>query len=282
MPSLQNIKRRIKSVQSTAQLTKAMQMVASMRFRTNQVLASRSHKYRQSLVNLYQKLEVKEVTSNLQHFFESNKIANKTLMVIVSTQRGLCGGLHRASVISAYNWLESKEIDHNNPNQVEIITVNTPGFKQVSNYGGHLRAGFNDFKRQLISEEVLSISELVYDLFSQRGFKEVRLAYISSLTGKAVVEQILPLIPTPSTHEDATLIDSDVERLSLELVHQYLHSVVYDAMSQTMAAEEKGRMIAMNQASENAKKLTQNLKLNYFKQRQANITQEMSEIIGGA
>jgi F-type H+-transporting ATPase subunit gamma len=285
MSSLLQLKRQIKSIKSTAQLTKAMQAVAAMRFKKGLQKAQAVVEYRKHLQQFrstLQELEAEKVEEYLQNFTEGKKV----LSVIIAPSRGFCGGLHRQVAASTYKFLRAQGLEPTDSEQVSFITLHRPGFKQVSVLGGELLAAFNELPKNIDSYDLLAVSELIYQLcFVQKSFKEVYVSFADHISGKVVTEKILPFSLEASDAKHSApanvapvTIDVDLKMILEELLHQYLHMVIYTGLLQTQVAEEKARMIAMNQATDNAKKLVDKLQLVFFKKRQTKITQEVNEV----
>jgi len=292
MPSIRQLSQRIKSVKTTAKITGAMQAVAAMRLRKYTAQSQMIHKYGQHLENILKKviLSLPDLESN---FLLKTRKEGLTLAVIVAPSRGFCGGLHRSVVLSAYQNLIDKGLDPSNPDQVEFLTLHKPSQRLVTKLGGKVLAFFNGPFKDLNHYRVLPISELVFRLWADENsrFKEIFVTYAeptSSLKALLHSKKILPLtsdeinINTEDSINVETNIEVDIDQLLAEVMPQWLEMNIQKSLLETMAAEEGARMMAMNQASDNAKRLADKLKLVYYRQRQAKITQEISEIVGGS
>ena len=284
MSSLQQLKSRIRSVKSTSQLTKAMQTVAAMRFRKNIVKADKSKQFmdlvEQTLVNLIGVVDYAERAKLiLPRYSKTN------LFLIISPTRGFCGGLHRLVTLETYKTIEDLGLNTSDNSEVKFVTVGRPAHKQVSRLGGELLAAFDELPKNPDQYDVLAVSELLYDLYqADSSIGKVYMSYVAYPSSKIVTIPILPFdlnrlsTTSKTTSLDLFTIDSTSEKLIDELIHEYLQAEIFGAIWQTFASEEKNRMVAMNQASDNAKTLMQGLQLAYFRTRQAKITQEMAEI----
>lgn len=279
MSNISQLKRRIKSIASTSQLTKAMQTVAAMRFKKNLAKEKLISKYSLSLENFtdeFSKFNLKDFNSPF-----IQRTGNKKLIVILGPTRGFCGGLHRSIANFSYRSLKEQNVDFLNPDQVNFITLNKPAFTQISRNGGMLLASFTDLPKNPDEYSLLAVSEYIYKVFLEdSSIGEVHFVYASDNSLEPIkYEQILPFKFKNTKNLSTTFeLDSSVEDLFSELIHQYLQAKIQSCLMQTFVAEEKARMVAMNQATDNATKLKSALNLVYFKQRQAKITQEMSEI----
>ena len=292
MPSIRQLQTRIKSVQTTAKITGAMQAVAAMRLKKYTAQSNSAHKYGQELREI-----LKKVVSSLSDFDNSpllkSRNKGKSLVIIVGPSRGFCGGLHRSVVLNAYQGLKDRGIDPTDPNQVEFITLNKPAYRMMTKLGGKILAFFNGPFKDLNPYKILPVSELIFRLWAQEDsrFADIFIAFAeptSSLKAKLHLQKILPLTQNDLGEEvldiqgEHTFLENDIEKFLDEFLPQWLEMNIHQALLETMAAEEGARMMAMNQASDNAKRLTDKLKLVYFRQRQAKITQEISEIVGGS
>lgn len=286
MPSLKQLKTRIQSIKSTAQLTKAMQAVAAMRFKKNMAKVSSAKEFSEDLNKFKEQILT---YLNPKSPFVTGNPDGRVLSLIVSPTRGFCGGLHRSLSIASHKFLKGLNIDPVDPKQATFITINKPGVKQISRLGGSVLASFNELPKNPDQYDILSVSELIYSAFSQNAdFKEVYLTFASLPKGEIVTTKILPLNQEKSNFDEkedpndlGRVIDSPLDSLAKEFIHQYLQATINSALLQTYACEEKARMVAMHQATDNAQKINQSLQLSYFRQRQAKITQEMNEIAGG-
>lgn len=279
MSNISQLKRRIKSITNTSQLTKAMQTVAAMRFKKNLAKEKIAQEYTKSLEVFEQEL----VNFNLKTLNSPfiNRTGDKKLIVILGPTRGFCGGLHRSISNFAYRFLKDQDVDFLNPEKVNFITVNKPAFTQISRNGGMLLASFTELSKNPDEYDLLAISEYIFKTFlADEKIGEVYFVYATNILENPIaVDKILPFSFQESKSISTTSeLDSTLEKLFLELVHQFLQAKIQSCLMHTFTAEEKARMVSMNQATDNALKLKSNLNLIYFKERQAKITQEMSEI----
>lgn len=285
MSTIRQTKNRIKSVQTTAKITKAMQAVAAMRLRRYSKKCEIATKYYENLKNSLDSALVS--IANIENYPILNGNPNgKILVIVIAPSRGFCGGLHRTCVSETFKYLEANNINGLDNNAVEFVTVNRPGFRVISRLGCAVKANFAGPYKDIDPYIILPISELLVRLWQKSDYSKVYLTYAktsSSLKPNVLVEQVLPFqvginnVSTTPINED-----TDFEGILAEAIPQYLQGLVNFAILSTQTAEEGARMVAMNQATDNAKELTKKLKLVFFRQRQAKITQEISEIIGGS
>jgi F-type H+-transporting ATPase subunit gamma len=253
-----------------------MQSVASMRLRRYQ---------KQNLALLhYKQVLTKNLTSILSseqinpHSFEVADAKQKTLVILVAPTRGFCGGLHRKIVVDTYQNL-AQEI-----NQISFIAINKPSKRGISRLGGEILAFYPGPFKELSIHKIMSISELVKQLWLKGEYNKILIANAeptNSLMGKTCLKQILPF-EAQVENSNPISCELDKETFISEFLEQWLEMEIHIAMLNTQTAEEGARTVAMSGANTNANKLRQKLKLSYAKQRQAKITQEVSEIIGGS
>ena len=293
MPSIRQLSQRIKSVKTTAKITGAMQSVAAMRLRKYTRQSQLVDSYGSALKTVLSRIVSNSMDSDEDPLLLTRNIG-KTLVVIVAPSRGFCGGLHRSVVLNAYQKVRELNIDPADSDNVEFITLHKPAYRLMTKLGGRILAFFNGPFKDLNPYKVLPVSELIYRLWADPDsrFKEVYISYAeptSSLKANLHFKSILPLdqfeiskVSGKEISSESTFLETDVKKILTEFLPQWLEMNVHLALVQTMAAEEGARMIAMSQASDNAGRLADKLKLVYYRQRQAKITQEISEIVGGS
>jgi F-type H+-transporting ATPase subunit gamma len=290
MSSIRNTKNRIKSVQTTAKITKAMKAIAAMRLKRYSAKAKHVEEYAKTLQNSLN--EVLQTISSNNKTLTGNP-SGKILLVIVGPSRGFCGGLHRTAVSQTIKFFQAQNVDITDPAKVEIITINRPANRVLSKTGGKVLASFDGPYKQIDTYKILPISELIHQLWLTANYKAVYLSFAkanSALKANIIVDQFLPFgdVSNNGTAMDASTkktpvnVDTDSEHLVAEIVPQLIHAEIYLGLLLTQTAEEGARMLAMNQATDNAKELEKKLQIVYFRQRQAKITQEIAEIVGGS
>ena len=293
MSSIRNTKNRIKSVQTTAKITKAMKAIAAMRLKRYSSKATHVEQYTKTLQNSLN--DVLQTVPSTNPILAGNP-SGKILLVIVGPSRGFCGGLHRTAVSETIKFFQAQGVDITNPNQVEIITINRPANRVLSKTGGKVLASFDGPYKQIDTYKILPISELINQLWLTSNYKAVYLSFAkanSALKANIIVDKFLPFggrvngrnsgnVGVSVTSKTPVNIDTDSDHLIGEIVPQLIHAEVYLGLLLTQTAEEGARMLAMNQATDNAKELEKKLQIVYFRQRQAKITQEIAEIVGGS
>lgn len=289
MSSIRNTKNRIKSVQTTAKITKAMKAIAAMRLKRYSAKATHVEQYAKTLQNSLN--DVLQTVPSTNPVLAGNP-EGKILLVIVGPSRGFCGGLHRTAVSETIKFFQAQNVDITDPSKVEIISINRPANRVLSKTGGKVLASFDGPYKQIDTYKILPISELINQLWLTGNYKAVYLSSAkanSALKANINVDKFLPFggdvnknFITSIESKTPVNIDTDSDHLIAEIVPQLIHAEIYLGLLLTQTAEEGARMLAMNQATDNAKELEKKLQIVYFRQRQAKITQEIAEIVGGS
>ena len=287
MPSTRDIRRRIKSVKNTAQITKAMQMVASSKMRKAQLAALAGRPY----AGLMNKVmgDVAAANADFTHPFMEKRDGAKRVVIIVSSDKGLCGALNSNLTREATKFDKDTTV---------FVCAGKKGAQFVARTKRKLIAEFN-YKDSPLFAEARAISKFVQEMFLKGEVDRVDILYtnfISTLNQKPELKQLLPIgelkgVKTGfSTGEAEALAQSGVEYVFEPgadsvlgaLLPHYLNFQVYQILLEAKASEHSSRMVAMKNATDNAKQLIKDLTLEYNKLRQANITRELLEITSAA
>lgn len=269
--SMNDIKARIKSVGSTMQITRAMELVATSKLRRQKERAEASRAFREELLSVIKRLTSPELSS-LSWYKEKE---GRTLYVVIGGDRGLAGG-YNANVFRMLRSLDErgdglylpigkKALEHLKHKKCEILSE-----------------GFGIAAAITVGDS-MKIASLIKDAFLNRGISQVVLIYTyfaSMLASITKNEKLLPLSPNGESHDP--IFEGEAEELLDKIIPDYLGGVVYTAVLESIAAESGARRTAMNSASKNAEKMTADLMLEYNRARQAAITQEITEIVSGA
>lgn len=288
MANLQDIRRRIKSVENTSQITKAMQMVAASKMKKaqDQAVAGRAYADRLNAVlgNLKSNME------GLAHPFLETREEGKHLILVVSTDKGLCGGINT-------NLLKKVRADL--PQDGDFVTVGKKLREQIAKAQQSLVADFPVLD-PVPFEEVKVISKFLTDKFNSGEYSKVSVAFtnfVTTLEQVPHISQLLPIEPdklaetrdyegvgkdeikeTPEDEEKEYTFEPDPKAVLNSLLPQYVNFQVYQMIVEARASEHSARMVAMKSATDNANNLVSDLKVEYNKLRQAAITQELLEI----
>ena len=284
MPSTRDIRRRIKSVKNTAQITKAMQLVAAAKMKKAQDQANQGRAYSELMNQIL--VALKESAEEGAHPFFSEGQGDKTLVVVITTDKGLCGALNT-------NLL--KKLIHTDLGDADYVTIGRKGSQALARLRKSLVADFplRDPAKFL---EVRSVGNFLQEQFLSGKYKRVLVAFnnfINTVTLVPAIEQLLPVNPVtlggkrdfeekakevdPSTLPDYTF-EPSAETVFATVLPQYVNGTLYQMVLESRASEHSSRMVAMKNATDNAKQLLKDLTLEYNKVRQAAITNELLEI----
>jgi F-type H+-transporting ATPase subunit gamma len=282
MANLKEIKMRIASVQKTQQITKAMKMVAASRMKkaTDRIIAARP--YAKKLHNIIQHLEDTELTFGNQYLEERE--LKRVLLVVIAADRGLCGSFNtniRKKAIQTINEYKNNGID------VSLITVGKKSVEFCRKFNVDIEKEFLDVFRSLDFNTAEQVIEESKKMFLKEKVDRVELIYNeyqSVVSQIAVVDQIMPIRKEEKNNADKSdyiYEPSKVELLST-LLPKYLNYHMWKALLESNASEQASKMMAMDNATNNAGDLIKKLNLTYNKIRQASITTQISEIVGGS
>ena len=288
MPSLDDLKKRIKSVKSTQKITKAMKMVAAAKLRKAQENAERGRPYSQKMQNIILNL-TKSINdpSNAPKLLVGTGDDKTYLCVVLTADRGLCGGFN--SNICKLAKAKFKKILSEEKN-LKIITVGSKGLDQIKReYGKYIikKFSFKD-KKQISFNEADIIGKEIINLFYQKEFDKCLLFYNNFknvITQIPQSQQIIPAeIISESKSENNNLyeFEPDEDEILEDLLPKNISTQIFKAFLENAASEQGSRMTAMDNATRNAGDLVDKLTINYNRSRQASITKELIEIISGA
>ncbi len=289
MPSLDDLKKRIKSVKSTQKITKAMKMVAAAKLRKAQENAEKGRPYSQKMQNI-----ILNLTKSISDIDNAPKLLvgtgnDKThLCVVLTADRGLCGGFN--SNICKLAKISFKEILNDGKN-LKIITVGSKGYDQIKReYGKYIikKFSFKD-KKQITFKEAEIIGKEIINLFNQNEFDKCKLFYNNFKNVITQIPQAQQIIPAEKKSSDLKNenamfyeFEPDEDEILEDLLPKNISTQVFKAFLENAASEQGSRMTAMDNATRNAGDLVDKLTINYNRSRQASITKELIEIISGA
>jgi len=284
MSSSQEIRSQIASIQNTQKITKAMEMVAASKMKKAQDQMIKARPYAEKITNVISHLAHAhpEYTSE---FFTQREIKKKGY-IIVSSDRGLCGGLNNNLFKLVVEEIEADMKSDIKPAFSLIGSKATSFFQRM---GGDVMAQTSQLGDKPKIEQVLGLIKSTIDSFINGEIDEVHLVYnkfLNTVSQEPTVQKVLPIQTEEKNknydHYWDYLYEPDAETVLESLFTRYIESLVYRGLVENLACEQASRMVAMKAASDNATDLTSELQLIYNKNRQAAITQEISEIISGA
>lgn len=282
MATLREIRTRISSVKSTQQITNAMKMVASAKLRRAQekILATRPYAYKlQEFVgNLIARVE------NIDHVLFAERVVEKILLVVVTADRGLCGAFNANIIRKALTHIESSAVK-----EVSLFVIGKKGYEFFSKRPIPMFNHKINFFNQLKFIDAQEIASILIESYLNEEFDHIEILYNefkSAVRQDVTLEQFLPFQPNDEIRESASKVDYLYEPGKIEIlksiVPKQLNVQIWKVLLESNAAEQGARMTAMESATENAEELIGELTLHYNRARQAAITKEISEIVGGA
>lgn len=291
MAGSKEIRTKIKSVQNTRKITKAMEMVAASKMRRAQERMRAARPYADKVRDIA--AHMSRANPEYRHpFMVSNEGAKAAGIILVTTDKGLCGGMN-TNVLRA-SLQKFKELEGQGKT-IEATAIGTKGLGFLNRLRAKVVSNVVHLGDTPHLEKLIGAVKVQLDLYSEGKVSAVYLAYtrfVNTMKQEPVIEQLLPLSAdqferkdedgtTPSTQWDY-IYEPDAQAVVDELLVRYVEALVYQAVAENMASEQSARMVAMKAASDNAKTVINELQLVYNKSRQAAITKELSEIVGGA
>ena len=278
------IRTQIKSVQNTKKVTRALEMVSASKIRRAQDLMRASRPYARLMRQLIGHLGAANTEYKHPFLIERDDV-KRVGYVVISTDRGLCGGLNsnmfRRLLVDIKEW-QSKGVE------VDIVAIGSKALAFFKRLKVNLVGSVTHLGEQPQVESLVGVIKVVLDAYSEGKIDRLHLAYndfVNTMTQKPTVDQLLPIPPsddTQSTHEWDYIYEPSAGDILEHVLGRYIESLVYQGALENLASEHAARMVAMKSASDNANKLIDDLTLVYNKARQAAITQEISEIVSGA
>ncbi len=310
MTGTKEIKRRIKSVKSTKKITKAMEMVAASKMKraVSQTLSSRLYaSYSWDILTSISESDISQMEDITNPFFinsDKKLIDKKILIVLITSNRGLCGGYNSQIIKKSISMLKEIKLS-----DVDIVSVGKKGDSAMRRIGQNIIATFSDFSEDVNLKKITPLSIFLTNEFKNNNYKKIYIAYtdfISALSQKANIKQLLPISrdnleevieeldnssreKINENSEDISinknkqlyLFEGDVNKLLNSLAEKLVRMQVYQMVLESNASEQSSRMVAMKNASEAAGDMIDDLTLMFNKARQSGITREISEISAG-
>ncbi|MGO1595521.1 MAG: ATP synthase F1 subunit gamma [Sphingobacterium sp.] len=287
MANLKEVRNRISSVSSTQQITKAMKMVSAAKLKraTNAIVQLRPYatKLREILA------EVSGAVEGNNSPYTVDRVPEKVLIVVVTSNRGLAGAFNANAIKTTNNLIATKYADQFARGDVRIAAIGKRGQDFFSKRDFKVVGNYNDVFNQLDFENVSQIADSIMKQFREEEIDRVEVVYNQFRNAGVQIltsEQILPLLAEKKKDEDAVeldyIIEPSKERIIEELIPKSIKIQLYKALLDSHASEHGARMTAMDKATENAGDLLRDLKLSYNQARQAAITTELTEIVSGA
>ncbi len=289
MAGSKEIRTKIKSVQNTRKITKAMEMVAASKMRRAQERMRAARPYGDKIRNIA--AHMSGANPEYRHPFLIKRAVVKTAgVILVTTDKGLCGGLN-TNVLRLLT-TKLKELEAAGA-KIEATAIGNKGFGFLNRIGAKVVSHAVQIGDRPHLDKLIGPVKVQLDAYAAGQVDVVYLAYtgfINTMKQEPQIEQLLPLTADKFAQSDAEksaygwdyLYEPDAKAVVDELLVRYVEAIVYQAVAENMASEQSARMVAMKSASDNAKEVIDDLQLTYNKARQAAITKELSEIVGGA
>ena len=285
--ALKEVRNRIKSVQSTQQITKAMKMVSAAKLRRAQDAITQMRPYAAKLQEMLSNI-VSNTEGETGGALAGERPINKVLFIVITSDRGLAGAYNTNIIKLARLTIREKYNSQWSAGNVHIWTIGKKGYEQLSKGNYKVDAAYKDIFLNLTFDNVQACAQAAVKAFQNKEFDVVELVYSefkNAATQVFSVERFLPIPkiqPRPGAKKSDFIFEPNKEQLVAELIPKILNTQLYKAVLDANASEHGARMTAMDKASENANELLRNLKISYNRARQAAITTELTEIVSGA
>lgn len=284
MAGSKEIRTKIKSVENTRKITRAMEMVAAAKMRKAQDRMRAARPYAEKIRNVAAHLS--RANPEYKHaFLEKRDTVKNVGLIIVTSDKGLCGGLNTNVLRLAVNEMKTWEGEGKG---LLVCPIGNKGFSFMNRIGAKVQSSLTGLGDTPHVEKLIGAVKAMLDAYVAGEIDAIYLSYnhfINTMKQEPRVEQLLPLSGEKMGTSEGNwdyIYEPDAKKVIDELLLRYIESLVYQAVVENMASEQSSRMVAMKAASDNAKNVISELKLVYNKARQAAITKEISEIVGGA
>lgn len=284
MPIAKEIRIKIHSVKNTQKITKAMEMVAASKMRKTQERMRRAVPYAKKIMEVISHVALGH--SEYRHPFMEKREVKRAGYIIVSTNRGLCGGLNSNLLKAVLKDIKQK-MDAGI--EVDLCLIGTKALAFFKRMGGNIVAHTNSLGDAPTVSDFVGVVKVMLDAYLAKRIDALYVCsneFVNTMRQEPLVQQVLPLVPAEDTniqhHWDYLYEPDNAPALLNKLLNRYIESQVYRAVIENIACEQAARMLAMRNATDNAAEIISNLQLIYNKARQAAITRELSEIVAGA
>ncbi len=284
---LKEVRNRIKSVQSTQQITKAMKMVSAAKLRRAQDAITQMRPYARKLQEMLSNI-VSSTGAEGSSPLAAERTVERVLLIVITSDRGLAGAYNANVIKLAKQVIRERYATQQAKGNVTIWNIGKKGYEHFSKNNFKAVETYKDIFLNLTFENVQSAAQAAVQAFQNREFDTVELIYSefrNAASQNFTVERFLPIPRSEATGSNVKvdfIFDPNKEELIAELMPKILNTQLYKAVLDANASEHGARMTAMDKASENANELLRNLKISYNRARQAAITTELTEIVSGA
>ncbi len=290
MAGSREIRNKIRSVKNTQKITRAMEMVAASKMRKAQERMRKARPYGEKIRNVA--AHMSRASTEYRHPFLIERDTVKRIgIIVVTSDKGLCGGLNTNVLRKAVNQMRTWEVEGE---QIEVCCIGNKGLGFMSRIGANIISQITGLGDTPNIEKLIGTIKIMLDGYTADRFDRVYLFYnrfVNTMKQEPTMEQLLPLSDEriragkQDTHQRKLwdyLYEPEAKPIIDDIMIRYVEALIYQAVTENMASEQSARMVAMKAASDNAGDLIHELTLIYNKSRQAAITKELSEIVGGA
>ena len=285
MSGAKEIRYKIASIKNTQKITKAMEMVAASKMRKTQERMRASKPYANKIYGVVR--HIARANSEYRHPFMINREIKRVGLIVVTSDRGLCGGLNANLLRETIRQMRDM---HAANLEIDLCVIGRKGLAFFRRTGGRIIASVDSLGDTPGVNSLVGVVKVMLDAFNQGEIDALHVVYnefVNTMTQKPIVKQLLPL---PVSEEDSKslghhwdyIYEPDAKELLDDLLFRYMELQVYQAVVENIACEQAAKMIAMKNATDNAGDLIKEFQLAYNKARQAAITQELAEIVSGA
>ena len=285
--ALKEVRNRIKSVQSTQQITKAMKMVSAAKLRRAQDAITQMRPYAQKLQEMLSNI-VSSSDGNVSMDLATERPVEKVMIIVVTSDRGLCGGYNSNLIKLAKQTIREKYATQSAKGNVQILPIGKKGYEHFAKNGYKVVDAYWDIFTGLSFDKVQAAAKYAMNAFAAKEVDAIEVIYSefkNAATQVSKAEQFLPVQKVAETDNKKRadfIFEPNQEVLITELMPKILNTQLYKAVLDANASEHGARMTAMDKASDNANELLKALKISYNRARQAAITTELTEIVSGA
>jgi F-type H+-transporting ATPase subunit gamma len=284
MPGTKEIRVKIKSVQNTRKITKAMEMVAASKMRKAQERMRMARPYGEKIRNVA--AHISHANPEYRHpFLVPRDSVKRVGLIVITTDKGLCGALNTNLLRMALNQYKAWQAEGE---EIDVCCIGNKGFGFMQRLGANVVSHAIQIGDRPQMDKLIGTIKVMLDGYTKDRFDRLVIGYtrfLNTMKQEPVMEQLLPLsgerMGAPETVWDY-LYEPEAKAVLDQVMTRYIEAIIFQAVAENMASEQSARMVAMKAASDNARDLIDELTLIYNKNRQAGITKELSEIVGGA
>jgi F-type H+-transporting ATPase subunit gamma len=284
MPGTKEIRMKIRSVQNTRKITKAMEMVAASKMRKAQERMRHARPYGEKIRNIA--AHISHANPEYKHPFLVHRDNVKRVgLIVITTDKGLCGALNTNLLRMVLNQYKAWQ---NEGEEIDVCCIGNKGFGFMQRLGANIVSHAIQLGDRPQMDKLIGTMKVMLDGYINGRFDRLLLGYnrfFNTMKQEPVLEQLLPLsgerMGAPESVWDY-LYEPEAKAVLDQVMTRYIEAIIFQAVAENMASEQSARMVAMKAASDNARDLIDELTLIYNKNRQAGITKELSEIVGGA